>query len=146
MRQGLKKSYYKSLLLSMNVAKAHGRVNIAKPIMMLAIIHGIEDGSIGANRILYSESLISNYSILFKKYSNSAVTSSVYPYYYLGSEDFYFIKGKKTRTTPSAKFLRENVEYACLDDELWELLQDQETRNELKDAIIRHFINPSKSV
>jgi hypothetical protein len=48
MGQGLKISYYKNLLLSMNVARSHGQVNIAKPIMMLAIISGIEDGSIKA--------------------------------------------------------------------------------------------------
>lgn len=146
MRQGLKISYYKNLLLSMNVARYHGQVNIAKPIMILSIIHGIENGNIKANRIQYSESLITAYNKLFEQYSSSPITSSVYPYYYLGSEDFYFIKGNKARTTPSAKFLRENVEYACLDDELWELLQDPETRNEFRDAIIRHFINPSRSV
>ena len=142
MGQGLKISYYKNLLLSMNVARSHGQVNIAKPIMMLAIICGIEEGCIKANRIQYSESLRTNYNKLFGQCSSSPITSSVYPYYYLGSEDFYFIKGKKARTTPSAKFLRENVEYACLDDELWELLQDPETRNELRDAIIQHFIKP----
>ena len=126
----------------MNVARTHGQINLAKPVMMLAIIQGIENGSIKANRILYSESLISNYNALFKKYSNCTITSSVYPFYYMWSEDFYFIKGKKARTTPSAKFLRENVEYACLDDDLWELLQDPDTRNELRDAIIEHFIKP----
>ena len=142
MGQGLKISYYKNLLLSVNVAKNHGQVNIAKPILMLAIIRGIEEGSIKANRILYTESLITTYNELFAYYGNGPITSSVYPYYYMGSEDFYFIKGKKARTTPSAKFLRENVEYACLDDDLWELLQNAETRNELRDAIIAHFIKP----
>ena len=62
MGQGLKISYYKNLLLSMNVARSHGQVNIAKPIMMLAIISGIEDGSIKANRIQYSDSLITKYN------------------------------------------------------------------------------------
>ena len=124
----------------MNVARAHGQINIAKPIMMLAVIQCIEDGSIIANRILYSESLITTYNELFSQYSKGDITSSVYPFYYLGSEDFYFIKGKKAQTTPSAKFLRENVEYACLDDGFWELLQNPETRNELKKAIIQNFI------
>ena len=142
MVQGLKISYYKHLLLSMNVARCHGQINIAKPIMFLSILQGIEDESIKANRILYSESLINTYNNLFKRYSKTAITSSVYPYYYLGSEDFYFIKGRKAQTTPSAKFLRENVEYACLDDDLWDLLQDPETRNELRDAIIDYFIKP----
>lgn len=64
------------------------------------------------------------------------------------SEPYYFIKWKdgvkymNASQTPSAKFLRENVEYVCLDDELWELLQDPETRNELREAIIQHFIKP----
>ncbi|MBR6418600.1 MAG: hypothetical protein IKS36_07280, partial [Bacteroidales bacterium] len=116
------------------------QVNIAKPIMMLSIIRGIENGSIKANRILYSESLITSYNKLFTSYSDNAITPSEYPFYYLGSEDFYYIKGKKAQTTPSAKFLRENVEYACLDDDLWELLQEPETRKELKEAIIRHFL------
>lgn len=128
----------------MNVARFHGKVNIAKPVMMLAIMQEIEDGSIKANRIIYSEHLITTYTKLFTNYSDKPITSSVYPYYYLASEEFYFIKGKKVRTTPSAKFLRENVEYACLDDELWELLQDAKTRNEFRDAIIEHFIKPRK--
>lgn len=118
MNQGLKILYYKNQLLSMKVAKSYGRANIAKPIMFLAIICGIEDGNIKTNYIQYSESLIATYNKLFGQYSNSPVTSPVYPYYYLGSEDFYFIKGKKAQTTPSAKFLRENVEYACLDEDL----------------------------
>ena len=140
MKQGLKISYYKNMLLSMNVARAHGQINIAKPILMLAIIQCIENGSIIANRIFYSESLVTTYNELFGHYSNGDITSSVYPFYYLGNEDFYFIKGKKSKTNPTAKFLRENVEYASLDDELWELLQNQETRNELKNAIIQYFI------
>lgn len=126
----------------MNVARANGQINIAKPIMILAVIQCIENGSILANRILYSEPLITTYNELFSHYRKGNITSSVYPFYYLGSEEFYFIKGKKASTTPSAKFLRENVEYACLDDDLWELLQNPEARNELKNAVIWHFIEP----
>lgn len=124
----------------MKVARAHGQINIAKPIMMLAIIQCIENGSIKANRILYSESLIATYNELFRHYCKGYITSSVYPFYYLGSEDFYFIKGQKAQTTPSAKFIRENIEYACLDDDLWELLKDPEIKSELTNAIIQHFI------
>ncbi|MBR1889816.1 MAG: hypothetical protein IJ816_04215, partial [Alloprevotella sp.] len=63
-------------------------------------------------------------------------------------EPFYYLKWKsatkipRQAITPSVKFLRENIEYACLDEGLWELLQDPETRNELRDAIIQHFITP----
>lgn len=39
MIQGLKISNYKSLLFSMNIVRSHGQVNIAKLIMMLAVIY-----------------------------------------------------------------------------------------------------------
>ena len=126
----------------MTVAKSHGKINLAKPVLLLAIFEGIEAGEIQGNRILYCEQLITRYNKIFQEY-RSTVTPSVYPYYYLGSEEFYFIKGAKARTTPSAKFLRENVEYAALDDELWSLLQDTQIRNEFKEAIIKHYIKQS---
>lgn len=42
--------------------------------------------------------------------------------------------------SPSGKFLAENVDYAYLDDTLWELLQDKSVREEYKEAIITHFL------
>ena len=43
--------------------------------------------------------------------------------------------------TPSAKYLRENVQYASFDNALWDLLQDEETRNYFREVIINHFFN-----
>ena len=42
--------------------------------------------------------------------------------------------------SPSGKFLTENVDYAYLDDTLWELLQDKDIREEYKEAIITHYL------
>ena len=42
--------------------------------------------------------------------------------------------------TPSAKYLRENLLYAKLDDELWDLLQDAENREYLKRSIIERYL------
>lgn len=72
------------------------------------------------------------------------MTSPIYPYYYLKGEEFYYLIGSHYPKTPSAKFLRENVEYASLDDDLWQLLQDEGARNEIKEAIISYFIEPIK--
>ncbi len=135
----LKISYYKNLLLSMTVAKSHGAINIAKPVLLLAIFDGIERVDIQGTRILYCEQLITRYNAIFQQY-REAITPPVYPYYYLDSEEFYYIKGAKAKTTPSAKFLREHVEYASLDDDLWTLLQDAVIRDEFKEAIIKHYI------
>ncbi len=136
----LQKEYYKNLILSMNVAHFHGEMNIAKPVLMLSIMQCIEDGTIIDNRIALSKALIETYNTTFHSFRSSSITSPIYPYYYLCHEDFYYIKGDTSRKTPSSKFLREQVEYAFLDDELWDLLQDSEVREEYRQAIIQHFI------
>ena len=68
------------------------------------------------------------------------------PFFHSKSEQYYTIKWKsgvainKASHTPSAKYLRENVEFAALDDELWNLLQDAEIRNELRESIVNRFL------
>lgn len=131
--------YYKNLFLSMNVARFHGKINIAKPVLMLAIIHCIEEGTIIGNRIVLTKSLINSYNSIFLSFQQENITSSIYPYYYLKHEDFYHLIGDTSRKTPSSKFLREHVEYAALDNELWDLLQDKEIREEYRQAIIQYF-------
>lgn len=136
----LKKDYYTTALLTMNQKKTNGKSNIAKPILMLAIISLIEDGHIIGNQIHYDEELVDEYNRIFKNYSNS-ITLIQYPFYYLRNDVFYSIKGKAEKKTPSGKYIRENIEYAYLDDGLWELLQDQTTRNEFRELIINYYLN-----
>lgn len=68
------------------------------------------------------------------------------PFFHLSSAPFYHLIWKqesespKKSTTPSAKYLRENLLYAKLDDELWELLQDAESREYIKQNIIRRYL------
>ncbi|MBF1451714.1 MAG: hypothetical protein HXN61_08000 [Prevotella pallens] len=140
----LKTEYYKNLLRSMIVYRRKGKTNLAKPIFMLSILYGIKDRSIIGNRIRLTEPLVNTYKAFFKKYSQQPMTSPIYPYYYLKGEEFYYLIGSHYPKTPSAKFLRENVEYASLDDDLWQLLQDEGARNEIKEAIISYFIEPIK--
>lgn len=145
----LKASYYKNLILSMNRGYNKGIVSNAKSQYLLAIFKGIEEGILIGNKILF-EPAISNLYLdvchLLEPWRKPAMFYK--PYFHMKSEPFYYIKWKNginiknALRTPSAKFLRENVEYACLDDDLWELLQDPDTRNELRDAIIEHFIKP----
>lgn len=40
--------------------------------------------------------------------------------------------------TPSKRWLKENVSYACLDEDLWLLLQNKEWRMKMRDYIIEH--------
>lgn len=42
--------------------------------------------------------------------------------------------------TPSAAFLREHLDYAKLDDDLWEILQDPINREYLRQVIIAKYL------
>lgn len=133
-------SYYDGLMMSLNVAKNHGVINIAKPVFLLTIISCIEDGSLLGNKIMYTEKLESTYCNIYKKFRDSKITSPIYPYYYLNHEEFYHIKGDTSRETPSKKFIKENIEYSALDDKLWEMLQDKNYREHLRSFIINHYL------
>ncbi|TCO89168.1 hypothetical protein EV202_12254 [Bacteroides heparinolyticus] len=128
----------------MTVSRYNGKNNLAKPIFMLSILHGIKNESVIDNRIVLTESLLSTYKAFFKEYSQQSMTSPIYPFYYLKGDGFYHLIDDCSRKSPSVKYLRENVESAALDNELWQLLQNEKARNEIKEAIISYFIRPVK--
>ena len=135
----LKKEYYRTALLTMNQKKTNGKSNKAKPILMLAIINLIDEGHIIGNQIHYDKELVAEYNRIFGKYSDT-ITLVQYPFYYMRNDGFYSIKGKAEKKTPSGKYIRDNIEYAYLDDGLWELLQDQATRNEFRELIVNYYL------
>lgn len=135
----LQKEYYKTSLLTVNQKITNGKSNIAKPVLLLAIIDLIDEGYIIGNQIRYDEKLASTYNRIFKCYSD-VVTLVQYPFYYMRNDNFYSIKGKTEKKTPSGKYIRDNIEYAYLDNGLWDLLQDPATRNEFRDLIVNHYL------
>lgn len=149
--KGLKERYYLTLLLSINRGMAYGRHSNAKPIFMLSIMWAVENGEIIGNKIMYDEKLEGIYKKMCNQYEPNIKAALFYkPFYHSSRESFYTLvwqDGKmpmKGCHTPSAKFLRENVSYACLDPELWDLLQDPQTRDEFRKAIISHYLKPDK--
>lgn len=122
-----------------------GNFSNAKPIYVLTLIEIIEH--LKKNVILYPNIEINDlYQINKELYDRNCNTPLIAPFFHLDSEPFYELVWKsETRPqtnshTPSAKYLRENLEYAKLDDDLWELLQDPENRAYLKQAIIDRYL------
>jgi putative restriction endonuclease len=123
---------------------------------MLSIIDAIDDGTIIGNIIRYNNQELSeiyrhNYIHLLNDgasvfRANTPVTPYYYPFFHLNAEPYYHIKWKDGVTpprqaiTPSNRYLLTNVEYAYLDNELWELLQDPAIRREFKEQIINHYL------
>lgn len=60
---------------------------------------------------------------------------------------FYHIKwkdGVKMQSyakTPSSKFIKENAEYAFLDDAFWKMLSNEDYRKEFYQLLIRTYLN-----
>lgn len=140
MKDSLSITYYKNLILSMRLAKLHGVVNIAKPVLLLSIMYNIADGSLQGNRILFTEHLVDTYNRVFITFRDGKITPPIYPYYYLNNEEFYHIQGDTSIKTPSAKFIKEKISYAALDDELWNLLVDKSVREYFQDLIVHKII------
>ncbi len=134
-------AYYRQRFAALNVSntRQRGKAN-HKPILLLSIIDLIAQGIIRENRIYVSDDLIKT----FNKYwdilgSESHNRGLYYPFWHLEGDGFWHktlksgFNGSKPKTTNK---LREAVEYSSWDNELFDLLQDQNSRAELIDTLI----------
>ncbi len=142
---------YKDMMLSLNLGTVEGRPSVSKPLYILAIIEAIEWDVLKENKIELGNDFIHKRFGQFYEHINDnrkGYDSSFFvrPFFHLNSSSFYHLIWKQeaevpnNSSTPSAKFLRENLLYAKLDDELWQLLQDEESRAYLKRSIIKRYL------
>ena len=131
--------------------KRSGIKKIAKPVLILSIIRGIENGTFRYNRFLF-EDLEDIYNSIFKQYAiiakQSEKTNIAYPLYYLQTDELWhlnFHNHSETKTaSPSTAWVRKNVEYAYIDEELWLLLHNPDYRLRMKNFIIETKIKNVK--
>lgn len=131
-----------------NLKRGHchkGVLSRAKPIYLLSLIELINYKR--ENKFQINEvQLLEFYNTNQKIYSPTCTSPIINPFFHLGSEPFYELvwragcKPPIASHTPSAKFMRENLKYAKLDDELWQLLQDENNREYLKQTIISSYL------
>ena len=144
-------SYYKNVLSSIHRGWTKGRFSNAKPLYFLAITEGISMGKLLENKFFYDDFLEALYLDSCHLYEPELKVAPFYrPFYHSNREEYYNILWKggsvpaHTWHTPSAKFLREHVEYAFLDNKLWSLLQDSEIREALKQSVIKRYLAPNQ--
>ena len=134
-------SLYNDAFASIHCQIYKGKLNIAKPLVIMAMLELIEQGDAVMNKFNIAD-IKESYERLQK--NNSATTPYQYPIYFLENESFYHLKWKNSKVkthTPSAKLIRENVEYAYFDNALWDLVQDQEMRNHFRTIIENCYLN-----
>jgi len=145
-------AYYRQRFAALNAGNSHqpGRKSTLKPILLLSIIDLIEQGIIRENRIYVSDELIKT----FEKYWDILCPSHrhgyrpfYYPFWHLEGDKFWHktlksgFNGSKPGTNNE---LREAVEYASWDKELFDLLQNQNSRTELIDTLIAEWFSSNR--
>lgn len=135
---------YTQKIMKLYQSSKYGVVNVAKPVLLLAIIDGVGLCEFQYNRILLDERLEERYKSLMKIYNNFFVYRKItpinMPFWYLQTDGFWHlrIKGDKKIGAPTTNWLKENVLCAFLDEDLWIFLQNEMCRKLLRDFIIEH--------
>ena len=139
------------MILSIHTGSIDGKVALSKPLYITSIIEAIEWDALTENEIKISNEFIrKRFGQLYEQVNGNRkgyeVSFFVRPFFHLSSASFYRliwnqgVEQSNKASTPSAKYLRENLLYAKLDDELWELLQDAENRDYIKQNIISRYL------
>lgn len=142
-------TYYESTIdhIRQGYTRHEGIRIIAKPILILSIIKGIKEGKFNANKFDYDEVNVL-YEPLFRKYfmegMQENLTPLCYPFYYLKTDHFWHLSWKPDGSTkteaPSASWIKRNVDYAYIDEELWLLLNNDEYVDKLKEYVVNDKI------
>ena len=135
--------FFTKRILNIRQAKVHGEIIVAKPVLLLAVIDGIENGEFRSNEFRLTDLLEERYLALMRQYRHSSQfdkpTDISNPYWHLQNDGFWFLQYIHELTggvTPSKKWLKDNVEYAYIDENLWFLLQNKTWRLRLRDFIV----------
>ncbi|MEH2414242.1 HNH endonuclease [Nostoc sp.] len=120
-----------------------------KPILLLSIIDLITQDLIIDNRITISDELIDTFKKYWEVLASSTFKGSDFalPFFHLKNDQgkFWHLKysseydGGRPQTIPK---LKEDVDYAYLDDELFNLIQDEISRQILIDALVSAWLPP----
>ncbi len=138
-------AHYTKRIMNIRQAKIHGEVIVAKPVLLLAFIDGIDIGEFTANRFTLNDWLEKRYLALMKQYTRNSQfpnpTDISNPFWHLQGDEFWHLINKTVMAegaTPSKQWLKKNVNYGHFDDDLWVLLKNKVWRQKLCDFIVEN--------
>ena len=138
-------AFYAKRIMNIRQAKIRGEVIVAKPVLLLTLIDGISNNVFVDNEFGLTEWVEEHYLMLMKKYTSSSQFSNVTgienPFWHLATDGFWTLQYRidpPNGTSPSKRWLKENVQYAYFDESLWILLQNKVWRTKVRDYLIEH--------
>jgi putative restriction endonuclease len=144
-------AYYCRRFSELNVSSSRQRGNAHyKPILLLSLTDLIAQGVISENKIYVSDELIDTFNRYWNILGSDDYKGGLhYPFFHLQSEGFWYItlktgfNGLQPKTTNK---LREAVEYASLDNELFDLLQEPISRAEIIDTLVAVWFSSNRRI
>jgi putative restriction endonuclease len=158
-------SYYRECFSTLHTAKSKGFFAPHKPLLLLSVIDLVERGVIRSNRIELSDALVTAFKLNTAKYIGHSKLFSPnigQPFYHLQHEPFWRLVpteasvklciaadprsayGKKS-VSYAIGTLRANYRYALIDPELFQLLQNEDARAQLRVMLISKYFSSQPS-
>jgi putative restriction endonuclease len=141
-------SFYVKKFAKLRVDRAHGSVAPHKPILLLSVIELFQQGAIQQNQIFLSPELISTFLKYWTHLGSDIHRSDIaLPFYHLTGDGFWHLlpnPGFESMIAARVKLknltaLRNAVNYSYIDDELFSLFCDSESRNYLITTIVQKW-------
>lgn len=137
--------YYEKLFSNLRLNRSSGRRSPHKVAMLLAIMDAIQEGYIHENRFFFSESLRRSFKHHLESLAGSRDQNNPHlPFFHLRGDGFWHHKVKpgmqraydRLTTASGPGVIHDHIQYAFLDDELFELMQNEFVRKYLKSALL----------
>jgi putative restriction endonuclease len=120
-----------------------------KPLLLLAVIQGLEKGEVNSNRIKISAELVANFKDSWSQLVKDSRFSENFslPFFHLQSDGFWHLQtlpGRELLLTSSHSIksfahLKEVIDFAYFDQELYHLLANEHTRQILKQSLLETY-------
>jgi putative restriction endonuclease len=145
---------YSRLFVKLKRAYQHGGAP-HKPILLLAILKSVESKIITSNRIYITPELIMNFRELWSKLvTTKHQMNFALPFFHMQSEPFWriitkpgaFVPLTSSHSIKSLGSLNENIQYAEIDKELWDLMLKTQTNLTLTKLLLSTYFSESSNV
>ncbi|MCB2380056.1 HNH endonuclease [Hymenobacter sp. BT635] len=148
-------SSYLTRFRKLKTSRLGGEEAPYKPALLLAVLEGIESGTIEGNQIIITPELLAAFQSNCRDLSTSGrfrANNFALPFYHLTGEKFWHLHthfGQPLVLTASGSprslgHLRQVVAYAALDAPLWLLLQDAATRQLFRNALLERYFSQTR--
>jgi len=144
----------KNEIQQMNRDITHGTKKPHKLVMLLAVLDMIERGVLQENKIYFNEALLSSFENIFNlTRAKGDWNQAAPPFFHLRTSAFWnhkIIPGREQAYSElktsggGVKRILENIEFAFLSEYAYEVVSQQNTRQELREYIIS-ILNPYAS-